>query len=93
MFSFAGTRRVKRMEGKVPGQEKQAKHTGKKALNNYAYYSGLGFQMLAVIGIFTFIGYKIDEGRPKGTPWFTALFSLIGVFGSMYLVIKSLKRK
>ncbi len=81
------------MNGAKPDQRKDTPEKAKKTLNGYAYYSGLGFQMLAVIGIFTFIGYKIDENRSSNTPWFTALFSLIGVFGSMYLVIKSIKDK
>ncbi|EOR92716.1 hypothetical protein ADIARSV_4228 [Arcticibacter svalbardensis MN12-7] len=65
---------------------------GKKALNSYAYYSGLGFQMIAVIGVFTFIGYKIDETKSSATPIFTAFFSLAGVFASLYLVIRSVKK-
>ena len=32
-----------------------------KETNNFARYSGIAFQMLATIGLFTFIGYKIDE--------------------------------
>lgn len=72
-------------------QEKEKQDSGKRALNSYAYYTGMGFQMIAVIGIFTFIGYKIDEGRQSKTPVFTAFFSLAGVFISLYLVIRSVK--
>lgn len=64
----------------------------KKALNDFAYYSGIGFQMIAIIGIFAFIGYKLDEGRSTKMPIYTAIFCLIGVFASMYLIIKSLKK-
>lgn len=63
----------------------------KRALNSYAFYSGVGFQMLAVIGVFAFIGYKIDESRDSVTPLFTAFFSLAGVFISLYIVIRSVK--
>lgn len=64
----------------------------KKAINSYAYYSGLGFQMIAVIGVFAFIGYKIDEGQNTSSPLYTAFFSLGGVFISLYLVIRSVKK-
>ncbi|MGX5687725.1 AtpZ/AtpI family protein [Arcticibacter tournemirensis] len=70
--------------------EKQS--SGKKALNSYAYYTSMGFQMIAVIGVFAFIGYKIDEGQASKTPLFTAFFSLAGVFISLYLVIRSVKK-
>ncbi|MGV3706850.1 MAG: AtpZ/AtpI family protein [Arcticibacter sp.] len=73
-------------------ENKEEEEKGKKALNSYAYYSGMGFQMIAVIGIFAFIGYKIDNGRESSTPLFTAFMSLAGVCASMYLVIRSVKR-
>lgn len=61
-------------------------------LSRYAYYSGLGFQMIAIIGVFTFAGYKIDEWRNSETPIFTAILSLVGVCSSLYTVIKSVSR-
>ncbi|WP_374166518.1 AtpZ/AtpI family protein [Arcticibacter sp. MXS-1] len=65
---------------------------GKRVLNSYAYYTGLGFQMIAVIGVFAFIGHKIDESQASKTPLYTAFFSLAGVFASLYLVIRSVKK-
>ena len=63
-----------------------------KPLNAYAKYSGLGFQMIAVIGVFAFAGYKIDESAHHQVKWATAALSLIGVFISLYIVIVSLKK-
>jgi len=63
------------------------------SLSKYAYYSGLGFQMIAIIGVFTFIGYKIDERMNNEKPIFTALLSLLGVVISLYSVIKSVNKK
>ena len=60
-------------------------------LKSYAKYSALGFQMIAIIGVFTFIGYKIDESAAHDTKWITAIFSLIGVFASLFIVIRSVK--
>jgi len=62
-------------------------------LSKYAYYSGLGFQMIAIIGVFTFIGYKIDERMENQKPIFTAILSLLGVGISLYSVIKSVIKK
>lgn len=59
------------------------------SLGNYAYYTGVGFQMLAIIGVFTYIGYRIDKSRDAGSPIFTAVFALVGVCISIYTVIKS----
>lgn len=72
--------------------EQEEKNKGKRALNSYAYYSGMGFQMIAVIGIFAFIGHQIDVGQDSDTPIFTAFFSLAGVCASMYLVIRSVNK-
>jgi len=57
--------------------------------NGYLKYSGIGFQMLAIIGIFTYAGYKIDESAHHTTKWVTAICSLTGVFISLYVIIRS----
>jgi len=62
-----------------------------KPIYSYAKYSAMGFQMIAVIGVFTFIGYKIDASANHATKWVTAILSLAGVFISLYIVIRSLK--
>ncbi len=56
-----------------------------------AKFSGIAFQMVAVIGVFAFVGYKIDEAADHNTKWVTAMLSLVGVFISLYVVIKSIK--
>ncbi|MES2808545.1 MAG: AtpZ/AtpI family protein [Bacteroidota bacterium] len=63
-----------------------------KNTSTYAKYVGLGFQMMVIIGVFTFVGYKIDENAGHDTKWVTAVLSLIGVFISLYLVIRSVSR-
>ncbi len=59
--------------------------------NAIAKFSGIAFQMIAVIGIFTYAGIKIDQAANHQTKWVTAILALIGVFISLYIVIKSLK--
>ena len=39
------------------------KEDTKKKVNAAAKYSAIGFQMIATIGLLTFVGYKIDEHR------------------------------
>ncbi|MGZ3925947.1 MAG: AtpZ/AtpI family protein [Mucilaginibacter sp.] len=63
-----------------------------KPLNAYAKYSGLGFQMIAIIGLFTYAGLKIDQSANHHVKWVTAILSLTGVFISLYIVIVSLKK-
>lgn len=62
-----------------------------KPVNNYIKYTGIAFQMVVIIGVFAFIGYELDTRAAHSTMWVTAILSLIGVFISLYLVIKSLK--
>jgi len=62
-------------------------------LSKYAYYSGLGFQMIAIIGVFTYIGFKLDEWMLNEKHVYTAVLSLLGVCISLYSVIKSVNKK
>lgn len=64
-----------------------------KAFGKYVYFSGVGFQMLAIIGVFTYIGYRIDQSRDAETPVWTALLALAGVCISMYTVIRAVTKK
>jgi len=54
-------------------------------------FTGIAFQMIVVIGLLTFIGYEIDQHFHHATAWATALFSLVGVGASLFIVFKSLK--
>jgi ATP synthase protein I len=59
--------------------------------NSYVKYTSMGFQMIAIIGIFAFAGYKIDKAANHQVQWVTAVLSLIGVFISLYQVIRAVK--
>jgi ATP synthase protein I len=65
---------------------------GNSPMSAYAKYSSVGFQMIAIIGLFTYAGYKIDQSANHQTKWVTAILSLLGVFISLYIVIVSLKK-
>ncbi|MEH6306118.1 AtpZ/AtpI family protein [Olivibacter sp. CPCC 100613] len=59
----------------------------------YVYYTGLGFQMIATIGVFAFIGYKIDIAKTGEVGIYTGLLSLLGVCISLYYTIRSVLSK
>lgn len=62
-------------------------------LYNYARYTGIAFQMAAVIGLAVLGGIKLDEWIPTGFPLFTLLMCLISVPLSIYLAIKDFIKK
>lgn len=70
----------------------ESNYPTKNKIKSYVQYSGLVFQMMGIIGFFTFAGYKLDENQASKTPIYTAVLSLLGVCISLYTVIKSLKK-
>ncbi len=59
--------------------------------SSYAKYTGVAFQMMAIIGASAFIGYKVDEYYDHKTQWVTALACVLGVCLSIYQTIRQLK--
>ena len=59
----------------------------------YLKYSGLAFQMIAIMGLAAWGGRKLDAHFQNQTPWWTLGLLLLAVFASMYSVIVSLTRK
>ena len=51
----------------------------------------MGFQMIIIIGLFTYAGMYIDNYAQHSVKWVTAILALLGVFASLYIVIKALK--
>lgn len=62
----------------------------KKSLEDYAKYSSIALQMLAIILLGVFGGIKIDEWLGLEFPVFTLIFSLLSVILAIYYVIKDL---
>lgn len=60
----------------------------KKQIDTYIRFSGIAFQMIAVIGIFSYFGVWLDKKFPNSYSLNTVIFSLVGVILAMYLVIK-----
>jgi len=72
----------------MPSANPSSTKKKKKQLNNYLRFSGLGFQMLAIIGICTWLGHYVDSNQTREFPLFTVILSLFGVGASLYLVFK-----
>jgi ATP synthase protein I len=64
----------------------------KRMLRDYARYSNLAFQLIAVILAAFFIGWQLDKWIHIGFPLFTLLFSVGGLFVMIYLLIKDLSK-
>jgi F0F1-type ATP synthase assembly protein I len=68
------------------GKNQDQKPKGR--LNIYARFSGLGFQMIAIIGIGSFIGVKLDEKYPNKHNLYIIILSLISVILAIVFVIR-----
>ncbi|NUM32658.1 MAG: AtpZ/AtpI family protein [Bacteroidetes bacterium] len=65
----------------------------KKSPNSFFKYSGLAFQMIGILLIFTFIGKKTDEYLGFKTPWLTIVCILLALTGIFYKLIKDFSSK
>lgn len=77
-------------------QEPQKKKDPKKLSDNlstFTKYSGMAFQMFAIIFITTWGGSKLDKLSDNKTPVFTIILSLLGVFAAIYTVLKDFIRR
>ena len=61
----------------------------KSQLNSsYAKYSGIAFQMFAIIAIGAFGGVKLDEYLNNQNNLYTIIFSLVAVLAAIFFVIR-----
>jgi ATP synthase protein I len=61
-----------------------------KALFNYGRYSGMAFQMLAIILLGVFGGVKLDKCLGLSFPVFTLILSILSVGLAIYQAIREL---
>ena len=64
----------------------------KRPLENYTRYSSIAFQMLVIILVGVFAGYKLDHWL-RTSPVLTIIFSFGSVILAIYYVTKDLLRK
>lgn len=78
-----------------PTTNNQPKKSPKQrnTVKDYLQYSGMAFEMFAIIGVFAAIGYFLDKKLQLNFPFFLLIFCLIGLSGAMYRIVKSLNNK
>lgn len=57
-------------------------------LNSYMKYSAIGFQIGGSLAGGALIGYFIDKKMGNEQPYFMAAFSIVFLFGGMYVAFK-----
>ncbi len=65
----------------------------KNRFDNFIRYSSLGFEMMAIIGIFTFVGYKIDQWLKNEFRITTFVLMIFSVIIAILYGIKGLLKK
>lgn len=63
--------------------EREQNETKKSSLTGFSKYSAIGFQMIATICVFGFIGWWLDDHFEVKGRWNTVFFMLFGVIGSI----------
>jgi len=65
----------------------------KNSFDNFIRYSSLGFEMMVIIGGFTFLGFKIDQWMKNEFKGFTLGLMVLGVVGALVYATRSLLKK
>lgn len=68
--------------------KKQAQKNKTSGLGKYGKYSGMTFQMIAIILASVWLGTKLDEKFHREKPLFLIFFAILGVFTALYVVLK-----
>ncbi|MBK0404282.1 AtpZ/AtpI family protein [Adhaeribacter sp. BT258] len=76
----------------MESENEELKENTKKSANAFVRYSGMAFQMIAVLLLAAYSGQWLDDHFQNKQPWFTLVLLLIGVTASMYLIIKTVTK-
>ena len=63
-----------------------------KGLNPYARYSGMAFQMMAIIFAGAFGGLKLDQWL-SAKPVFTVVLTILSVIFAIYFMVRDLLKR
>jgi F0F1-type ATP synthase assembly protein I len=80
-------------EQQQPLKKKNLRSPENKGLNDFGRYSGMAFQMIAIILVTTWGGVQLDKLTKFHTPVFTIILSLLGVFAAIYTALKDFIKK
>lgn len=62
-------------------------------MKEYGKYSAIAFQLLAIVFLGTYVGYRIDMELPEVKPLFTVILSLLSIGIGLYVTLKDLTKK
>lgn len=62
----------------------------KKQVDDFIKYSGMAFEMVAIMGVGVFMGVKIDQWLKLDFPAFTLGLMVLSVVGAIYHAIRKL---
>jgi|JI81BgreenRNA_FD_contig_123_6815_length_5079_multi_5_in_0_out_2_3 F0F1-type ATP synthase assembly protein I len=62
----------------------------KRPIQDYIRYSGLAFQLIALLLVGMWLGGLADEALALETPWFTLLGVLLGLGAGLYQLLRDL---
>ena len=65
----------------------------KSRLSGYGKYSGMATQMIVIILLFVYGGYKLDEYLQWKYPVFIIGFSFLGVVVAIFVIVRELLHK
>lgn len=71
----------------------QKQNKPKKKFDNFIRYSSLGFEMMAIIAVFTIAGYKIDQWMNNDFKAFTFGLMILSVIVAIIYGTKNLLKK
>jgi F0F1-type ATP synthase assembly protein I len=54
---------------------------------NYAKWLGFGTEFCGVLGVFCYIGYRLDRWL-ESSPWFLLAGFFVGFAGMLYIILK-----
>lgn len=72
---------------------KQRNQKNKNKLDDFIRYSSLGFEMMAIIALGTFGGYKIDQWMNNEFKGFTLGLMVLSVVASIIYGIRNILKK
>jgi len=65
----------------------------KKKFDQFIRYSNLSFEMITIIGLGTFLGYKIDQWLYMSFHLFLLIFIVLSVIGSILYAMRKFIKK
>lgn len=63
-----------------------------RAIDDYAKYTALGMQTVAIVALFVLGGIGLDRWLGTGNGLFTVIMSLLGCAGAVYYSVKDFVR-